>query len=108
MGRGKKEKKRGTKRTWKFFRNFKVNIWRLLTAAVFLFMFFLIGRTCIHIIRTYAEIHRLNTEKEFYLESIAADSMLLERLKYDDYLEQYARENFHMQRRNEHVYIIEE
>ena len=31
-----------------------------------------------------------------------------ERLKYDDYLEEYARENYHMQGRNEHVYIIRE
>ena len=98
MGRKKNE---GKKRAGKFFGSIKVNVWRLLTAAVFLFMFFLIGRTCIQIIRTYAEIHRLNTEKE-------ADSLLIERLKYDDFLEQYARENFHMQRRNEHVYIIEE
>lgn len=105
MGRKKNE---GKKRAGKFFGSIKVNVWRLLTAAVFLFMFFLIGRTCIQIIRTYAEIHRLNTEKEFYLEAIEDDSLLIERLKYDDFLEQYARENFHMQRRNEHVYIIEE
>ena len=30
------------------------------------------------------------------------------RKKYDDYLEEYARENYHMQRRGEHVYIIKE
>ena len=28
--------------------------------------------------------------------------------KYDEYLEQYARERFHMQRPNEYIYIIEE
>ena len=32
------------------------NIWRLLTAAVILFTLFIIGRTCLTIIRTYAEI----------------------------------------------------
>lgn len=105
---GKKKKKKWKERAGKFFGNIKVNVWRLLTAAIFLFMFYLIGRTCVHIIRTYAEIHRLNAEKEFYLDAIEADSLLIERLKYDDFLEQYARENFHMQRRNEHVYIIEE
>ena len=35
-------------------------------------------------------------------------STLLERLRYDDYLEEYARENYHMQRSDEHVYIIKE
>ncbi len=84
------------------------NVWRLLTAIVILFTLFIIGRTCLIIIRTYAEIHRLNDEKEYYLQSIAEDSALIERLKYDEYLEQYARENFHMQRGNERVYIVED
>ncbi len=84
------------------------NVWRLLTAIVILFTLFIIGRTCLTIIRTYAEIHRLNDEKECYLQSIAEDSTLIERLKYDEYLEQYAREYFHMQRSNERVYIIED
>jgi len=84
------------------------NVRRLLTAIVILFTLFIIGRTCMTIIRTYAEIHRLNAEKEYYLQSIAEDSTLIERLKYDEYLEQYARENFHMQRSNERVYIMED
>ena len=46
--------------------------------------------------------------QSYYSEKIAQDSTLLERLKYDDYLEEYARENYHMQGRNEHVYIIRE
>jgi predicted GTPase len=32
----------------------------------------------------------------------------LEKKKYDEYLEQYARENFHMQRADELIYIVEE
>ena len=47
-------------------------------------------------------------EEIYYRERIARDSALIEQLQYDDYLEEYARENYHMQRRNEHVYIIEE
>ena len=31
-----------------------------------------------------------------------------EQLRYDDYLEEYAREHYHMQRRDERVYLIEE
>ena len=41
-------------------------------------------------------------------ERIAQDSALVEQLRYDDYLEEYARENYHMLRRDEHVYIVEE
>ena len=47
-------------------------------------------------------------EREFYRARIEQDSTLLERLRYDDYLEEYARENYHMQRSDEHVYIIKE
>ena len=54
------------------------------------------------------QINALTREQSYYSEKIAQDSALLERLKYDDYLEEYARENYHMQGRNEHVYIIRE
>ena len=33
---------------------------------------------------------------------------MLRRLDYDEYLEQYAREKFHMQRPNEYIYIMED
>ena len=54
------------------------------------------------------QINALTRERAYYAEKIAQDSTLLERLKYDDYLEEYARENYHMQGRDEHVYIIKE
>ena len=48
----------------------------------------------------------LTRESEYYRAEIERDSLLLERLRYDDYLEEYAREHYRMQRRDEHVYII--
>ena len=48
----------------------------------------------------------LEREKALYEEKIARDSALIEQLKQDDFLEQYAREHFHMQRKGEKVYII--
>lgn len=51
---------------------------------------------------------RPDRERAYYSEKIEQDSALLERLRYDDFLEEYARENYHMQRRGEHVYIIKE
>lgn len=54
------------------------------------------------------QINALLREELFYRERIAQDSALVEQLRYDDYLEEYARENYHMQRRDEHVYIVEE
>ena len=83
------------------------NFWRLLTVAVAAFMTIVIGRTLIAILRTHSEISRLNREKERCLQSIAEDSTLVESLNYVEYLERYAREKYHMQRRDEKVYIIE-
>ena len=50
----------------------------------------------------------LTRESEYYRAEIERDSLLLERLRYDDYLEEYAREHYRMQRRDEHVYIMED
>ena len=70
--------------------------WIVATAVIVVFTVFVVGRNA------------LTREQSYYSEKIAQDSTLLERLKYDDYLEEYARENYHMQGRNEHVYIIRE
>ena len=79
--------------------------WILLTAGIVVFSVFVIGRNAVKIKR---QINGLERQYDFYVEKIAQDSTLLERLRYDDYLEEYAREHYHMQRRNEHVYILEE
>ena len=62
----------------------------------------------LHAVKIKRQINALNREREFYRARIEQDSTLLERLRYDDYLEEYARENYHMQRSDEHVYIIKE
>ena len=79
--------------------------WIVATAVIVVFTVFVVGRNALQIKR---RINALTREQSYYSEKIAQDSTLLERLKYDDYLEEYARENYHMQGRNEHVYIIRE
>ena len=78
--------------------------WIVATAVIVVFTVFVVGRNALHAVKIKRQINALNRERE----KIAQDSTLLERLKYDDYLEEYARENYHMQGRNEHVYIIRE
>lgn len=51
-------------------------------------------------------IHTLEEQRDYYLNRIAEDSALIENLKYDQFLEQYARENFLMRRDGEHIYIM--
>lgn len=81
--------------------------WITLTTAIILFTLFIIGRNLITVIKSYHRINLLKHEKALYEKRIAEDSTLLEKLQYDEYLEQYAREHYHMQRPNEDVFIIE-
>ena len=81
--------------------------WVILTVAIILFTLFIIGRNAITVVKVHHRIRQLNREKAVYEKRITEDSTLLEKLKYDEELEQYAREHYHMQRRNEDVYIME-
>jgi len=69
---------------------------------------FVVGRNALHAVKIKGQINAMLREELFYRERIAQDSALVEQLRYDDYPEEYARENYHMQRRDEHVYIVEE
>ena len=77
-----------------------------LTTLIFIFAVFVIGRNLADVIKISHRISLLEDEREVYLQRIAEDSALYEQLQYDEYLEKYAREHYHMQRRDEHVYII--
>lgn len=82
--------------------------WIVLTAVIVIFSVFVIGRNALHAVKIRHQINVLERQYDYYLGKIAQDSTLLERLRYDDYLEEYAREHYHMQRRDEQVYILEE
>ena len=82
--------------------------WIVATAAIVVFTVFMVGRNALHAVKIKRQINVLTRERAYYSEKIEQDSTLLERLRYDDFLEEYARENYHMQRRDEHVYIIKE
>lgn len=82
--------------------------WIAITVIVVLFSLFFIGRHLVHALGIKRDIARLQREEEHYRMRIAEDSTLLEHLKFDDYLEEFAREWFHMQRPNEKVYRLED
>ncbi len=82
--------------------------WIVLTAAIMVFTLLIVGRNVVHAFKIKREIRHLTQEREKYEMLIEQDSTLLEHLKYDDYLEEYARENYHMQRAGDRIYIIEE
>ncbi len=82
--------------------------WITTTGIFILVSVVVVGRHLLHAVSIMRQIGDLERTKEIYQRKIEADSILLEQLKYDDYLEEYAREHFYMQRRNEHIYIIKE
>ena len=82
--------------------------WITTTVIVVLFSLFFIGQHLLHAIGIKRDIARLQREGAQYRARIVEDSTLVERLRYDDYLEQYAREHYRMRRHDDHVYIVEE
>ena len=83
-------------------------IWFAVTAVIFVYTAVLTVRNLITVIKVEHRISRLKEQEDLYRQRIVQDSTMLERLNYDEYLEQYAREKFHMQRSDEHVYIMED
>lgn len=60
-------------------------------------------------IKNNNKYHKLQVEKEYYLDKITEDSTKLEELKTnDDNLEKYAREQYLMHKKNEEIFIIVE
>lgn len=88
--------------------SFVRRLWIAATGVIVLFTCFVVGRNALHAVKIKRQINALYREREHYVGKIARDSTLIEQLRYDDYLEAYAREHYRMQRRDEHVYLLEE
>lgn len=83
-------------------------LWLGATAVIFVYTAVVTVRNLVIIVRVNSRIARLEKQYDLYRGRIDQDSTLLEQLKYDEYLEQFAREKFHMQRANENIYIVED
>ena len=83
-------------------------IWLVATAVIFIYTAVVTVRNMVVIIRINSRVSRLEEQYDLYRSRVDQDSTLLEHLKYDEYLEQFAREKFHMQRANEYIYIVED
>lgn len=78
------------------------------TAVIFIYTAVLTVRNLITTIKVRHRTSHLEQQRDHYRNRITEDSIMLERLNYDEFLEQYARERFHMQRPNEFIYIMED
>lgn len=100
--------KRVSKQVEKGISKGKEYAWRIILVSVVVLGLILIGRPLISLIRTSLEIRELNREKAIYEAEIRRDSLLIENLKNDEFLEQYAREKYFMQGKGEQVFIVED
>lgn len=82
-------------------------VWFGVTAVIFIYTATLTVRNLFTFIKTESRISDLEEQRDYYLDRIREDSTMIERLTFDEYLEQYARERYHMQRPNEYIYIVE-
>jgi cell division protein FtsB len=83
-------------------------IWRVVTAVIFIYTAALTVRNLFTIIKVRHRTSILEEQRDHYRARIEEDSTMLSQLSYDEFLEKYARERFHMQRPNEYIYIVED
>lgn len=82
-------------------------LWVLVTLIFLGAVLFGSDLTLVGLIKSQASVRRLRGEIEYYREQIAADSIFMEMLKDDEFLEKYAREKHLMHAADEQLFIIE-
>ncbi|MDR2886260.1 MAG: septum formation initiator family protein [Rikenellaceae bacterium] len=83
-------------------------VWVITIAAFVLLVTFFDNDNLLDRWKIKGRIRDLERQRDYYQSRITEDSTLLNNLKDDTFLEQYARENFRMRRAGETVYLIEE
>ena len=86
---------------------FKDRLLWLITIAVFILVITVFDKNnLIEAWRLKQKINELEAQKDYYQNKITEDSTILENLKDDRFLEQYAREHYLMKREDETIYLL--
>ena len=93
----------GVKKFWE-----KYKIWIVITVAFVLIVTVLSKNTLLEAMAINRRIKKMHEEQVMYRERAREDSMFLEKLKSDWFLEKYARETFYMKAPGEEIYLVEE
>ena len=83
-------------------------IWQIAMGVVIVYTAVLIVRNLFTVITVKHRMSRLEEQGEQFQARITEDSTMLENLKYDEYIEAYAREHYNLQKRDETVYILKD
>lgn len=87
-----------------FFRKYR---WWVATTVIFLLLITVLSQNNIlDKIVLNRQIRELKTQRDYCLKHIKADSLLLDNLENNVFLERYAREKYFMKYKNETIYII--
>ena len=88
----------------KFFKDRR--LWLISIVVVGLLIVVFDKNNLIEAWRLKQKINALEVQETYYRQKIAEDSTVLENLKNDRYLEQYAREHYLMKRKEETIYLV--
>ena len=79
----------------------------IISIAVFVLLILVFDKNnLIEAWRLKQKINELEAQKDYYQNKITEDSTILENLKDDRFLEQYAREHYLMKREDETIYLL--
>ena len=88
--------------------SFGRRFWISATLVVVAFTGYIVVRNLGHAYDMWREIGHLESERDALMERIASDSTIIEQLRYKEYVEEYARNKYHMQAADEEVFILED
>ncbi|PHS54590.1 MAG: septum formation initiator [Lutibacter sp.] len=98
--------------TFKQFKNkpsvkFITNRYVIIFSIFVVWMVFFDENSFINHLEFNKEVNKLNSEKEYYKSEIKQDKELINKLENKEELEKFAREEYHMKKENEEIYLIE-
>lgn len=98
--------------TFKQFKNKPIvkiitNKYVIILSIFIVWMFFFDENSMLNHREFNKEINKLKNEKKYYKTQIKQDRELINKLKNNTELEKFAREEYHMKKENEEIYLIE-
>ena len=83
------------------------NLYILISAVFFIWIFFIDSNSILVNIKLNKEISELKERKDILENQIQIDKQIISNLQNPDSLEKYAREKLYMKKENEEIFIIE-
>ncbi len=98
--------------TFKQFKNkpivkFTTNRYVIILAVFIVWMLFFDENSMLNHREFNKEINKLKSEQDYLNNEIEQDKELIDKLKDKEELEKFAREEYHMKKENEEIYLIE-